>query len=156
MAYTLFPKAQNYTTAARLGTDTTFLAKLQQGEIYSNSKQKDCYKYFYVVHYAVWTIHCLNREKFATKRRCFVIYCHRHGKTALQVSRTFSVRVRSFSRKSRAFSGKSRAFLEKALLFFRLSSFSRLKKKLGFFQKSPTFSKVARLFNHMGYTQYYL
>ncbi len=38
-------------------------------------------------------------------------------------------RVRSFSRKSKAFSGKSRAFLEKAQLFFRLSSFSRLKKK---------------------------
>ncbi len=37
--------------------------------------------------------------------------------------------VRSFSRKSRAFSGKSRAYLEKALLFLRLSSFSRLKKK---------------------------
>ncbi len=64
--------------------------------------------------------------------------------------------VRSFSRKSRPFSGKSRVFLKKALLFFRLSSCSRLKKKKGFFQKSPTFSKVVRLFNHTGYTQYVL
>jgi hypothetical protein len=64
------------------------------------------------------------------------------------------IRVRSFSQKSRVFSGKSRACLEKALLFLGWSSFSRLKKKPGIFQTSPTFSKVARLFNHMGYTQY--
>jgi hypothetical protein len=64
--------------------------------------------------------------------------------------------VRSFSRKSRAFSGKSRAYLEKALLFLSWSSFSRLKKKPGIFQTSPTSSKVARLFNHTGYTQYVL
>jgi hypothetical protein len=64
--------------------------------------------------------------------------------------------VRSFSRKSRAFSGKSRACLEKALLFLGWSSFSRLKKKPSIFQTSPTFSKVAWLFNHTGYTQFVL
>jgi hypothetical protein len=46
--------------------------------------------------------------------------------------------------------------LEKALLFLGWSSFSRLKKKPGIFQTSPTFSKVAWLFNHTGYTQYVL
>jgi hypothetical protein len=64
--------------------------------------------------------------------------------------------VRSFSRKSRAFSGKSRAFLENARLFPSWSSFSRLKKKPGIFQKCPAFSKDARLFNHTGYSQYVL
>jgi hypothetical protein len=46
--------------------------------------------------------------------------------------------------------------LEKALLFPSWSSFSRLKKKPGIFRKCPAFSKVARLFNHTGYTQYVL
>ncbi len=38
----------------------------------------------------------------------------------------------------------------------RVRSFSRLKKKPGIFRKCPAFSKVSRLFNHTGYTQYYL
>jgi len=45
---------------------------------------------------------------------------------------------------------KSRAFSKKALLFPENARLFRLKLR------TPAFSKVARLFNHTGYTQYVL